>query len=50
MLVITAFFDVCWLLYWTPFYDSSAFVEGYWENGLHSMVIILSWINLGLKV
>jgi len=50
MLVITAFFDVCWILYWTPFWESSAFPSGYWENGLHTLTIILSWVNLGLKV
>jgi len=37
-------------LYWGPFWASNKFQDGYWENGVHSFVVFLSSINLGIKV
>mmetsp|Transcript_15329 Transcript_15329/g.17697 ORF Transcript_15329/g.17697 Transcript_15329/m.17697 type:complete len:138 (+) Transcript_15329:29-442(+) len=50
LIAFTLLTDLVWLLYWGPFWDSEAFVQGYWENGIHTLVIALSSINFALKI
>ena len=43
--------DVLWLLIWGFFWnDTDYYPKGYWENTIHSFVLVLSIINLLIKV
>mmetsp|Transcript_31485 Transcript_31485/g.28667 ORF Transcript_31485/g.28667 Transcript_31485/m.28667 type:complete len:141 (+) Transcript_31485:64-486(+) len=50
LLVITLITDFIWILYWGPFWGSDKFEDGYWENGVHTLVVVLSTINIFIKV
>ena len=43
--------DILWVLIWGIFWnDKKYYPEGYWENTIHSFVLILSIFNFLLKV
>lgn len=43
--------DVIWLLIWGLFWNNEKYYpKGYWENTIHSFVLVLSIINLLIKV
>ena len=50
LILFTMIIDLVWLIYWGSFWNSKEFTPGYWENGVHTFTIILSSINLFLKV
>ena len=43
--------DILWILIWGIFWnDKKYYPDGYWENTIHSFVLVLSIINFIIKV
>jgi hypothetical protein len=50
-MVFTGLIDIIWILTWGIFWNNSEYYpKGYWENGIHSFVIMFSIINFMIKV
>ena len=43
--------DILWLLIWGSFWNNKKYYPaGYWENTIHTFVLILSFVGLCIKV
>jgi len=47
--IFSAIIDLVWLIYWGAFWGNEEFKRS-WDSGLHTFVIVMSSINLALKV
>ena len=48
LLIITTVVDVLWLMFWVPYYHDTEMVK--WNYGLHMFVVVISIIEIVLKV
>ena len=48
LLALTSGVDVLWLLFWIPYYHDAEMAK--WNYGLHMFVVVVSCIELALKV
>ncbi len=48
LLLVTSTVDVFWLLFWIPYYNDKEIAK--WNYGLHMFVVIVSCLELALKV
>jgi len=50
-MAFSAIIDILWILIWGIFWNNVKYYpKGYWENTIHSFVLVLSIVNFILKV
>ena len=50
-MIFSGLIDLLWIGIWGMFWNNEKYYpKGYWENTIHSFVLILSCLNFALKV